>query len=80
MALDIFFSEDVYNALMAADEVASSVTAITEPTPKLQYWLQGYRTALTTVALAFGLSPVIVTHRKETLSVLETPEIYGIIG
>lgn len=83
MGLDIFFTEDVRNALMAADEASSStarvcaavggdtVTPRAEPRDEaLRAYLEGYRAALTTVALAFGLSPDIITgHHGEILEV-----------
>jgi hypothetical protein len=33
----------------------------------LRAYLEGYRAALTTVALAFGLSPTIIASREKTL-------------
>ena len=59
MGLDIWFREDIRNALLAADEVSWSILdAIPEgvPVPEiLKAWLKGYRKALVTVALSFGL-------------------------
>lgn len=73
MGLDIFFAEDIRNALLAADEASSSTaracTAMDvdgdgrdAPTAclYLRAYLEGYRAALTTMALAFGLSPGVV--------------------
>lgn len=105
MGLDIFFLEDIYNAILAANE-ASSATAeaatsqdartldliaekLREELPEdtsrvlldalhaaavgnvdtLKHYRRGYRAALTTVALAFGLSPAIIAGRRETLEV-----------
>jgi hypothetical protein len=73
MGLDIFFTEDVRNALMAADE-ASSFTArvcaaVGGDQVTLRAYLEGYRAALTTVALAFGLSPSVIASRGDTLEV-----------
>jgi hypothetical protein len=80
MGLDIIFLEDIRNALMAADE-ASSATARAcaamggdgrdESATCLYLWayLEGYRAALTTVALAFGLSPAIITSQRGPLEV-----------
>jgi len=60
MGLDIWFSEDIRNALLAADE-ASGRTAIYCPDgPALQAYRAGYRAALVTVALAFGISPAVI--------------------
>lgn len=69
MGLDIFFLEDVRNALLAADE-ASNATArvcatMTEDPVTLRAYLEGYRAALSTVALAFGLSPAVVLQRAD---------------
>ena len=73
MGLDIFFSEDVRNALVAADEASSSTArvcaAVGGDPVTLRAYLEGYRAALTTVALAFGLSPAIIAGRQETLQV-----------
>jgi hypothetical protein len=99
MGLDIFFLEDIRNAILAANE-ASSATAeaatsgstglttgqdiqtldliaeklrgeLPEGTSRvLLHYRRGYRAALTTVALAFGLSPDTITgHQGEVLEV-----------
>jgi hypothetical protein len=114
MGLDIFFLEDIRNAILAANE-ASSATAeaatsgstglttgqdtqtldliaeklrgeLPEGTSRvlldalhaaavgnvnaLKHYRRGYRAALTTVALAFGLSPDTITgHQGEILEV-----------
>jgi len=41
----------------------SVCTTVDEDPVTLQAYLEGYRAALTTVALAFGLSPAIITSR-----------------
>lgn len=79
MGLDIFFADDIRNALMAADEASTSTAKVCatvggyETSPEadvvLRAYLEGYRAALTTVALAFGLSPAIIAGRQETLEV-----------
>ena len=73
MGLDIFFAEDVRNALLAADEASSSTArvcaAVGGDQVTLRAYLEGYRAALTTVALAFGLSPAIIASQHETLEV-----------
>lgn len=73
MGLDIFFSEDIRNALMAADEASSSTArvcaAVDADQVTLRAYLEGYRAALTAVAVAFGLSPAIITSRQGTLEV-----------
>jgi hypothetical protein len=69
MGLDIFFSDDIRNALLAADEASASTAAYCPDGPILRAYLEGYRAALTTVALAFGLPPNIIAGRRETLEV-----------
>jgi hypothetical protein len=76
MSLDLFFAKDIRNALMAADEASSSTARVCAAvdgdgrgnnSPLLRAYLEGYRAALSTVALAFGLSPAIIAGRGETL-------------
>lgn len=80
MGLDVLFIEDVRNALLAADEASSSTARVCvavggdggDELPTRLYlraYLEGYRAALTTVALSFGLSPAIIAGRKGTLEV-----------
>jgi hypothetical protein len=74
MGLDIFFAEDIRNALLAADEASSSTarvcTAVGGDQVTLRAYLEGYRAALTTVALAFGLSPAFITgYQRDVLEV-----------
>ncbi len=72
MGLDIFFAEDVRNALLAADEASSSTArvcaAVSGDPVTLRAYLEGYHAALTTVALAFGLSPAIIASRSPSKS------------
>ena len=107
MGLDIFFSEDIRNAILAANE-ASSATAevatsqsvqtldliagklreeLSEDTNRvlldalhaaavgnmdaMRHYRRGYRAALVTLALAFGLSPAIIDNDKP----LEAPAL-----
>jgi hypothetical protein len=109
MGLDIFFIEDIRNAILAANE-ASSATAeaatsqsvrtldliaekLREELPEdtsrvlldalhaaavgnvntLKHYRRGYRAALITLALAFGLSPAIIDSGKP----LEVPVLSG---
>jgi hypothetical protein len=70
MGLIIYFPEDIQNALAAAEEASASTAAmITIADERLLAYRQGYRAALTTVALAFGLSPTIVASGGETVEV-----------
>lgn len=61
MSLDVYFSDDIRNALLAADEASSSTAracaAVGVDQVTLRAYLEGYRAALSTVALAFGLAP-----------------------
>ena len=49
MGLSVFYKEDIANAIQAAEQ------ATTAALPDTRY-LEGYRAALTTIALAFGLA------------------------
>ena len=75
MGLDIWFREDIYNALLAANEANAATTmVIAEVSEDLQLlhdparalpltlrvYREGYKAALSTVALAFGISPQAV--------------------
>jgi hypothetical protein len=67
VGLDIYCKEDVANALLAAEEASNATAAalmdvVGDPV-KLRAYREGYRAALATVALAFGLSPR-EGHRK----------------
>jgi len=65
MGLDIFFIEDIRNALLAAHEASMATARVCAAgggdLAVLRAYLEGYRAALTTVALAFGLEPAILT-------------------
>ena len=82
MGLDIWFAEDIRNALLAANEASAATARVcaaaggyggveasrrlasTEPYPSLlRAYLEGYRAALATVALAFGIAPQAITLR-----------------
>ena len=71
MGLDIFFADDVRHALMAADEASTSTArvcaAVGGDQVTLRAYLEGYRAALSTVALAFGLSPVITSSQQRQI-------------
>lgn len=92
MGLDIWFSEDIRNALMAANEASAATTAvIAEILPgqpeegddglivALRAYREGYKAALTTIALAFGIAPQVVnvrippdnSPRKDTFKLIE---------
>lgn len=107
MSLDIFFLDDIRNALLAADAASSGVTGVAfeaqaqlldqvyaELAKELQsakgqrllaglhlaakdslrgmvYYRRGYRAALVTIALAFGVSPAVFTTRPVFGGLLE---------
>ena len=79
MGLDIFFLEDIRNALLAADHATSSTAKMAygvrddEELPEvravaLKAYMEGYRAALVTIALSFGLSPAILTQGRRELA------------
>jgi hypothetical protein len=57
MALEVYYPADIRNALLAAEQSAAAAIGATSVKDELSqgYWLSGYRAALTTIALAFGL-------------------------
>jgi hypothetical protein len=59
MALDIWFKEDIANAVKAAHEAGASSLAMfermTENRDLVRAYSQGYRSALIAVAAAFGI-------------------------
>jgi len=59
MGLDIWFQEDITNALKAAEQASSTTAAAIESVVSdpsyLRAYRQGYKAALITVATAFGL-------------------------
>lgn len=68
MGLDIWFAEDIRNALLAANEASAATAAVVadlrleaEAVRILRAYREGYKAALCTVALAFGLAPALVT-------------------
>ena len=109
MGLDIWFAEDIRNALLAANEASASTAAViaevgmvmgpqTDDEAKeffqraekisheeaaellaisLRAYREGYKAALTTLALAFGLSPAVIDGRHrdvvEAGTVLKIP-------
>ena len=60
MSLDIYFKDDVASALLAADRASGSTAAalrgVTGDVDYLRAYRQGYRAALATIAVAFGLT------------------------
>ena len=60
MSLDIWLKEDIANIILAAERASASATAalgeLADDAEKLQAYRQGYRDALSTLALPFGLA------------------------
>ncbi len=79
MSLDIWFREDVQNALMAADEAsattAAALRAVTSDPQYLRAYRQGYRAALATIAVAFGLGHAAGNLRRTPDETLEPVDL-----
>lgn len=65
MSLEIYYPQDILNALLAAEQATKAalspnleeVVSIRSGAADYWYW-KGYRAALVTLALAFGLVPL----------------------
>lgn len=59
MGLEVYYPADIRNALLAAEQAsgAALMAAGQENDALVQIFQEGYRAALTTIALAFGLAP-----------------------
>ena len=57
MALEVYYPQDIRNALLAAEQASDAALMATRSKDDrfAQGYQEGYRAALTTVALAFGL-------------------------
>jgi len=57
MGLEVYYPADIRNALLAAEQAANATATATgdQDDPFTSGFLAGYRAALTTLALAFGL-------------------------
>jgi hypothetical protein len=57
MGLEVYYPQDIRNALLAAEQGANATAEATGSTsdPFTAGYMAGYRAALTTLALAFGL-------------------------
>ena len=68
MALDIWFKEDIANAVKAAHEAGASSLAMfeetTENTELVHAYGQGYRSALIAIATAFGIDLEALNSNK----------------
>lgn len=76
MGLGIWFSEDIRNAILAADKAAITTTkcfaeAMTrnqeihpvETVAEIRGFGKGYKAALDTIAVAFGIAPQAITSK-----------------
>lgn len=69
MGLEVYYPQDIRNALLAAEQANSAalVVASGEEDEFAQGYQEGYRAALTTIALAFGLlRPATVGLRPDS--------------
>jgi hypothetical protein len=84
VGLDIWFAEDIRNALLAANEASAATVAVIaemgagpstssrQPmadsinlaTARLRAYREGYKAALATLALAFGIAPQAIALRQ----------------
>ncbi|MFZ5915676.1 MAG: hypothetical protein ACOYZ7_01930 [Chloroflexota bacterium] len=57
MGLEVYYPQDIRNALLAAEQSsgAALLAAMEEKSEFARGYQEGYRSALTTIALAFGL-------------------------
>jgi hypothetical protein len=58
MGLEVYYPADICNALLAAEQAVNATALATgnQDDPFTSGYLTGYRAALTTLALAFGLA------------------------
>jgi len=65
MGLEVYYPGDIHNALLAAEQAVNATADATgnEDDPFSAGFLTGYRAALATLALAFGL-PVCLSGRQ----------------
>lgn len=77
MGLQIFYPTDIRNALLAAEQAVNATTdaAGDQDDPFTSGFLTGYRAALTTLALAFGLAtwPESPLREQKTSLLAVTP-------
>ncbi len=70
--LDVWFKDDIKNALRAVDSANAEVFKAID-TPEMQLFRQGYEAAIRAVAEAFGIGYKSSVHRHE-----ETPTIIDV--
>jgi hypothetical protein len=76
MSLDIWFTEDIKNIILAAEQanIQALETGLGVAEPNLQRaYHQGFRAALSTLALAFGLAPLPLHNPEvEECTIIDT--------
>ena len=75
MSLDIWFREDIKNIILAAEQanVQALQAGLGSTDPELQRsYHQGFRAALSTLALAFGLAPLPLHDPEEECTIVDT--------
>ena len=85
MSLDIFFLNDICNAILAANEGGNPSFEQVKAILASSHWSgelvemaykAGHTAALKTLALAFGLSPSIITEGQQVVKLLDNqPEM-----
>jgi hypothetical protein len=75
MGLQVYYPADICNALLAAEQAVNATALATgsQDDPFTSGFLTGYRAALTTLALAFGLPP-----RSSALSLEREPNLLAV--
>lgn len=66
MALEVYYAQDIRNALLAAEQASGAAwtAAGGEDSEVARGYREGYRAALTTMALAFGLLQLDRRHES----------------
>ncbi len=71
MGLEMWFQEDIENAILAAEEASASTASQFGGNPeRVAAFREGYRAALVTIALAFGIRPPersSLAHHRRTI-------------
>ncbi len=75
MSADVWFKRDIANALLATYQSAreTSYAVGSDDTARVAVFHAGYRSAISTMALFFGISPALVLP-EEPLSYRTAPE------
>ena len=61
MSADVWFKRDIANALLATYQAAAETSLVVgDADGRRSLYLAGYRSAISTLALFFGISPALV--------------------